>query len=489
MSNKIKTGKFVYKNQDRLKKMHVFYDKTLAALNVPFSEDYFETSFGQTHCLLVGDKNKPKICTIHGGNGITTLNLKLFLPLLKDFCILAPDVIGMPGKSAPYRNISSRKDQYGLWINEVLNHYSEEKISFVVSSYSSAMFLSFAKYYPDRVSSALLLVPSGIAHGPILPMLGKMVLPFIKYYSSPSEKTLDAVIETMGGKGDETWREFFDLMMSSYKMEMKAPKKYSKKEMAAFKAPLLIMASQKDIFFPADKVFEKARKIFTGPVTTAEIDSKHLPSDEVMVEVCKRVKDFFIMNENLSEYLKETPSIIFSHPLIEAKIKDLRGKSDSQIDYIKNAYEFVRDKITHSWDVKAKVVSKNAAEVLKNGTGICWTKSCLLAALLRGNGIPAGISYQKLTRGDDDSDGYIIHALNTVYIPELQKWIRLDARGNKATVHAKFSLEEEKLAFPARPQYAEIDYRDNNSDLDDRLIKILNQVDVVMNIRTDFELK
>ena len=69
---------------------------------------------------------------------------KLFLPLLKDFCIIAPDVIGMPGKSAPYRNISSRKDQYGLWINEVLNHYKVEKISFVVSSYSSAMFLSFA---------------------------------------------------------------------------------------------------------------------------------------------------------------------------------------------------------------------------------------------------------------------------------------------------------------------------------------------------------
>ena len=56
MSNKIKTGKSVYKNQDSLKKMHAFYDMTLAALNVPYSEDYFETSFGQTHCLLVGDK-------------------------------------------------------------------------------------------------------------------------------------------------------------------------------------------------------------------------------------------------------------------------------------------------------------------------------------------------------------------------------------------------------------------------------------------------
>jgi len=36
-----------------------------------------------------------------------------------------------------------------------------------------------------------------------------------------------------------------------------------------------------------------AKKIFSGPVTTVEIDSMHLPSDEAMVEVCKRAKDFF----------------------------------------------------------------------------------------------------------------------------------------------------------------------------------------------------
>ena len=291
MSN-IKTGKFVYKNEDSMKKMHEFYDKTLASLDVPYSEDYFDTSFGRTHCLLVGDPEKPRICTIHGGNGITTLNLKLFLPLLEEYCIIAPDVIGMPGKSNPYRNISSKKDEYGLWINEVLDHYEEERTAFVVSSYSSAMFLSFAKMYPENVRSALLLVPSGIAHGSVLPMMGKMVVPFMKYYFSPSVKTLDAVIEFMGGKGDPVWREFFDIMMSSYKMEMRPPREYKKREMISFKAPLLIIASEKDIFFPAGRVFRRAREIFAGPVTTIEIDSKHLPSDEIMVDVCKRTIEF-----------------------------------------------------------------------------------------------------------------------------------------------------------------------------------------------------
>ena len=41
------------------------------------------------------------------------------------------------------------------------------------------------------------------------------------------------------------------------------------------------------------RVFNKAGKIFAGPVTMVEIDSKHLPSDETMVDVCKRTIEFF----------------------------------------------------------------------------------------------------------------------------------------------------------------------------------------------------
>ena len=38
------------------------------------------------------------------------------------------------------------------------------------------------------------------------------------------------------------------------------------------------------------------------------------------------------------------------------------------------------------------------------------------------------------------------------------RWIRFDARGNKPGIAAEFSLEQERLAFPIRPQYDEIDY-------------------------------
>ena len=158
----------------------------------------------------------------------------------------------------------------------------------------------------------------------------------------------------------------------------------------------------------------------------------------------------------MEEYLMETPSIDYMNPLIQDKVRELMNQSEDNLDYIKRCYIFVRDEISHSWDIKTGVVSKTASDVLKNKTGICWTKSCLLVALLRADGIPSGISYQLLTRADDASEGYMIHVLNTVHIKDLNKWIRLDARGNKENINAYFSLDEEHLAYSIRSEFGEL---------------------------------
>ena len=189
----------------------------------------------------------------------------------------------------------------------------------------------------------------------------------------------------------------------------------------------------------------------------------------------------------MENYLIETPSIDYMNPLIQDKVRELMNKSEDNWDYIKRSYIFVRDEIPHSWDIKTEVVSRTASDVLKNKTGICWTKSCLLAALLRANGIPSGISYQLLTRADDGGEGYMIHALNTVYLKDFNKWIRLDARGNKENINAYFSLDEEHLAYTVRSELGEIDYHDNHADLDDRLVNILMESESIQEITTDFE--
>lgn len=165
------------------------------------------------------------------------------------------------------------------------------------------------------------------------------------------------------------------------------------------------------------------------------------------------------IQKNMSSYLEFSRYINGNEPSIQRKAKELRDCSENEIELVKNTYHFVRDEIKHSWDAQDKRVTITATDVLRDRVGICWTKSNLFAALLRANNIPAGICYQRLTLGDTPDTGYCIHALNAAYIKSINKWIRLDARGNKKGVNAEFSLDKEQLAFPIRVEYDEIDYK------------------------------
>ena len=158
------------------------------------------------------------------------------------------------------------------------------------------------------------------------------------------------------------------------------------------------------------------------------------------------------------DYLTETEEIDFSHISIREKAKELCRLTQNEIEFVKASFEYVRDHVSHSWDIQSTKITYKASDVLLSKEGICYAKSILLCALLRSEGIPTGFCYQRLTLGDTPQSGYALHALNAVFVSSLNKWIRLDARGNKDGVNAQFSIDQEQLAFPIRDHYDEIDY-------------------------------
>ena len=85
------------------------------------------------------------------------------------------------------------------------------------------------------------------------------------------------------------------------------------------------------------------------------------------------------------------------------------------------AFEFVRDEVRHSWDVRRA------------------------------------------------------HGLNTAFLQG--RWIRLDARGNKPGIDAQFSLEIERLAFRVRPEMGEHQYDENFCDVHPTIVRALESQD------------
>ncbi len=165
-----------------------------------------------------------------------------------------------------------------------------------------------------------------------------------------------------------------------------------------------------------------------------------------------------LQSNQIENYLRRTDVVDCDDPGIVRLAERLKNKTASETDLLRRTYEFVRDEIDHSADIQGKVVTCKASEVLAAKEGICFAKSHLLAALLRANGIPSGFCYQRLRLDATADSPFVLHGLNGIFVKETGYWVRLDVRGNKNGIDARFSVTEEHLAFPIRPEQGEIDY-------------------------------
>jgi transglutaminase-like putative cysteine protease len=148
---------------------------------------------------------------------------------------------------------------------------------------------------------------------------------------------------------------------------------------------------------------------------------------------------------SMNGFLRSTAVIDWDHPEVSAQAQRLRGDSDDAKVVARTCFEWVRDTIRHSTDHQLDVVTCVAFDVLAQGSGYCYAKSHLLAALLRANGIPAGFCYQRL-RVDESSGRCSLHGFNAMYLQGIG-WYRVDARGNRHDVDAQFTPPVERLAF------------------------------------------
>ena len=155
--------------------------------------------------------------------------------------------------------------------------------------------------------------------------------------------------------------------------------------------------------------------------------------------------DSTVIDTVLRPFLAVSRIIDWETPAVRHLALELASGLDGNDEAVARVYfEWVRDEVRHSWDYRQNPVTCKASEVLEHRTGYCYAKSHLLAALLRANGIPAGLCYQRLSI--DDGAPYCLHGLNAVYL-QRYGWYRIDARGNKPGIDAQFMPPHERLAF------------------------------------------
>lgn len=149
----------------------------------------------------------------------------------------------------------------------------------------------------------------------------------------------------------------------------------------------------------------------------------------------------------MEKYLRSTEIIDWSYPEVYRLAGLLAARGGDKVEIARSCFEWVRDEIKHSHDYRLSPVTCTAPEVISAGTGYCFSKSHLLAALLRANNIPAGFCYQRLSR-DENGPPFVLHGLVAIYIRRYG-WYRADPRGNRTGIDAQFTPPIERLAFRA----------------------------------------
>ncbi len=133
----------------------------------------------------------------------------------------------------------------------------------------------------------------------------------------------------------------------------------------------------------------------------------------------------------MTNYLKETELLNFSHPLIQALVKNEDWMKLDLVNRVKAIYNYVKNDIKFGYNSFDNI---KATKVLEDGYGQCNTKSTLLMALLRATGVPNrihGFTIDKvLQKGAINGVWYslspknILHSWVEVYVND--KWYFLE---------------------------------------------------------------
>lgn len=284
----------IYRTLEGQAAIQALYDRQLARLGLLTESRLLSTRFGQTHVLCAGPLDGPPLVMLHGGNTTNPVTLGWILPLLQTYRLYAPDTLGHPGKSAP-RRLSPRDQSYGQWVVDVLDGLGLAQTALMGGSYGAGILLRTAAYAPGRISKAFLMVPSGLVSIPMRTMLFELLLPLLAYRLAPSRERLVRVMYPMfaGEPIPEEMLETTELVFRHVNIEAEMPRNVTKEEQAAFTAPTLVLAAEKDHLFPACRVLPRARQVFANLVAAEMLaDSPHFISERHLPALNRRIDHF-----------------------------------------------------------------------------------------------------------------------------------------------------------------------------------------------------
>lgn len=289
-------SKLVYKSPKSEQIIRDLYNDQVASLNIEYEDMYVDTRFGKTHLIKTGNPNGKPIILFHGGNSTAPCYLKDFLVLRNRYLLYAPDTMGHPGKSAQ-TVLSAKNLEYGEWASDVIDGLGYKQMICMGGSYGGGVLAKLMCVAPQKISKAIMIVPSGICNVSTANILLKLGIPMIMYIMTKSEKWLKKAILPMAVDESEIEESTLIMVRNSFEhVRVKAgmPSNVKESEMKNYNAPTLLIAGEKDVLFPGERVIDRAKILIPNLKTYLMVGSGHMSilSSDKHKYIIKMMTDF-----------------------------------------------------------------------------------------------------------------------------------------------------------------------------------------------------
>ncbi|AXQ78381.1 alpha/beta hydrolase [Streptococcus chenjunshii] len=252
----------IFKNDLCRKASYILYDYQLTLLDSPIKDYYIHTHYGRTHVIETGNDSGRPLLLFHGGNMSAAFNLLLQNYLFSDFHIFSADIIGQPGKSDDFQD-KHYLQKYGLWAAEAIEQLGYDKMPCHGLSYGAGILLQLMSLCPEKIEKAVLEVPSGI-NNKLGRAFFKMALPLLLYQLTKKENYLRKVAAVMTYGHFSKSQEFLFSLKDTFdhvKIKGRIPPNISSDSLRDYQTPTLVIAAEKDCFFPSKYILPQAKAV------------------------------------------------------------------------------------------------------------------------------------------------------------------------------------------------------------------------------------
>jgi pimeloyl-ACP methyl ester carboxylesterase len=241
-----------------------------------------DTSAGRTHVVAAGPAAGTPLFLVHGaGASAAHLRDEIAFYAGQGFRVHAPDMPGHMGRSEA-RKLSYGDATLGRWLDELVAAERLESAFVIGYSLGGLATLRLAAHAPRRIRRGIALVPGGLAN-PSVWSGRKVVAANLMQAITGSAQWHERMVRAMFAPGSTPvpfTLELGILTVEHWRTEVRPMPLVRAGELAGLAAPFLVLAGERDPFFPVDAVLAHARRVIPGVVAEPIPGCGHLFSAE-----------------------------------------------------------------------------------------------------------------------------------------------------------------------------------------------------------------